>query len=227
MTPPLPDHLRTWLDTRESVPWHEARLPVETGPGAVIHDGAAHDIRTHDQARSSERAAGLLASLDLVRADAASGVPLGFTVLSVWQTRVLDVAHAPFRHHPAFAKDGRERYGCWPGIRDHFDTCLGESEGSTLPLPARAARAYLDVCFFHPFDDGNARAAFLALTFTLERAGVVLDQVGPLCRIPRQPDDPQSALALANLVAVLIDATRRRGRPAVPPGPARADQRGH
>ncbi|MFF8844351.1 hypothetical protein ACF08N_16805 [Streptomyces sp. NPDC015127] len=45
------------------------------------------------------------------------------------------------------------------------------------PLSAGAARAYLDVCFFHPFDDGNARSAFLALVFVLAREGVALDGV--------------------------------------------------
>ncbi|MGW6646680.1 Fic family protein [Streptomyces iakyrus] len=48
-----------------------------------------------------------------------------------------------------------------------------------LPLTARAARVYLDVCFFHPFDDGNARAAFLTLVFVLAREGIALDRVSP------------------------------------------------
>ncbi|WP_324610562.1 MULTISPECIES: Fic family protein [unclassified Streptomyces] len=46
-----------------------------------------------------------------------------------------------------------------------------------LPLTARAARAYLDICFFHPFDDGNARAALLTLLFVLARESVALDSV--------------------------------------------------
>ncbi|MFF0305236.1 Fic family protein [Streptomyces sp. NPDC004562] len=46
-----------------------------------------------------------------------------------------------------------------------------------LPRTARAARAYLDVCCFHPFDDGNARAALLTLPFVLAREGVTLDSV--------------------------------------------------
>ena len=32
--------------------------------------------------------------------------------------------------------------------------------GRPLPVTARAARAYLDVCFFHPFDDGQAPRSF-------------------------------------------------------------------
>ncbi|WSD11282.1 Fic family protein [Streptomyces hirsutus] len=49
-----------------------------------------------------------------------------------------------------------------------------------MPLPSRAARTYLDILFFHPFEDGNARAAMSALAFVLAREGVLLDQVHPL-----------------------------------------------
>jgi hypothetical protein len=80
------------------------------------------------------------------------------------------------------------------------------STGRCRPGP----RAYLDVCFFHPFEDGNARSAFLALIFVLARSGVVLGQVGPIRFVQRPGDDPEGALALANLVTVLINATHRR-----------------
>ncbi|MEU0059386.1 Fic family protein [Streptomyces sp. NPDC006334] len=35
-------------------------------------------------------------------------------------------------------------------------------------MAARAARAYLDVAFFHPFTDGNARTALLTLVHSPE-----------------------------------------------------------
>ncbi|GAA3477729.1 hypothetical protein GCM10018966_022590 [Streptomyces yanii] len=37
-----------------------------------------------------------------------------------------------------------------------LDTCLAQATAPALPLNPRAARALLDVCFFHPFEDGNA-----------------------------------------------------------------------
>lgn len=64
---------------------------------------------------------------------------------------------------PAFAKGGRERHGISPNTRAHLDACRAERARHIerpLPLTARAARAYLDVCFFHPFGDGNARSPF-------------------------------------------------------------------
>ncbi|MGW1544243.1 Fic family protein [Streptomyces sp. NPDC002309] len=38
---------------------------------------------------------------------------------------------------------------------------MRESADRRVPLVSRAARAYLDVAFFHPFPDGNARLAML------------------------------------------------------------------
>lgn len=245
-----PDHLRTWLAVRAEVPWHRARpvtVPAEdplTRNGTVQHirtptrdataqdartptrDGPAHDIRTHDHARSSRRAERLLAALARARADATSSVPLTFALLGTWQRHVLGTPEdPPFRSDPAYAKSGRERYGIAPDLPARLDTCLAEAADPGLPLTARAARAYLDVCFFHPFDDGNARAAFLTLTFVLARAGVTLDQVGPVRRVARYADDPEGALALADLLAVLITATAARRAPGGPgcrPSPARS-----
>ncbi|WP_306364834.1 Fic family protein [Nocardia sp. CC227C] len=77
---------------------------------------------------------------------------------------------------------------------------------------ARAARVYLDVCFFHPFADGNARSALLALAFVLARDGIVLDEVGPVAQVQRPADDAEGALGLADLVVTLIERTQRRLR---------------
>ncbi|MEU1898429.1 hypothetical protein ABZ512_08615 [Nocardiopsis dassonvillei] len=53
----------------------------------------------------------MLAALARARADAASGAPLTFDLLSFWQRVVLGMSDTPFRSAPAFAKQGRERYG--------------------------------------------------------------------------------------------------------------------
>jgi hypothetical protein len=201
----VPDHLRAWLAVRDSVPW--PRSPSHRGTITPRRDGPVHDIVTRD----GPRAARLLAALAQARADAESGTALSFEVLSGWQRHVLGAAEVPFRSHPAFAKEGRERYGASPGLRDDFDRCLAQAHHTGPGLPARAARLYLDVCFFHPFDDGNARSAFLALTFLLAGAGITLDQVAPLRRIPRRADSPEDALALVELVVILITNTARRG----------------
>jgi fido (protein-threonine AMPylation protein) len=90
-----------------------------------------------------------------------------------------------------------------------FEHCLSESFHLDLPLPSRAVRTYLDVLFFHPFGDGNARAVILALTFVLAREGVLLDQVHPL-QTTRWADDAEGAADLAVLLGILITAAERR-----------------
>lgn len=77
-------------------------------------------------------------------------------------------------------------------------------------MAARAARAYLDVCFFHPFADGNARSALLALVFILATDAIVLDQVAPIAQVQRFADDARGALGLAEVVIALIAGTARR-----------------
>ncbi|MFI0813844.1 Fic family protein [Streptomyces echinatus] len=210
---PVPDHLECWLAVRATVPWHEAPDGGGDEPVAPSRDGAAEDIRAFDGALDPARARGLLAALELLRADAASGALLDFDLLQRWQQHVLGTSQPPpFRDLPAFAKGGRERYGISPDTRARLDACLAESARHTerpLPLTARAARAYLDVCFFHPFDDGNARSAFLALLFVLAREGVALDGVSLLRRVAFQADEPQDALILARYIDIHLAETRR------------------
>jgi hypothetical protein len=210
---PARDHLQRWLAVRGTVAWQEARGEGGDGPVTPSRDGAAEDIRTFDGALDPARAEGLLAALEQLRADAERGTALDFELIQSWQQHVLGAPQPPaFRALPAFAKGGRERYGLAPDTRARLDACLAESaedDGPSLPLTARAARAYLDVGFFHPFDDGNARSAFLALVFVLAREGVALDDVGLLRRIAFQAD-PQDALCLAGYIDVHLAATRRR-----------------
>jgi hypothetical protein len=210
---PGPDHLRCWLAVRETVPWQEGLDSGAHGAMTPSRDGAAEDIRAFDGAVDPVRAQGLLAALELMRADAARGASLDFELLRGWQRHVLNTPQPPsFRHLTAFVKEGQERYGIGPDTRDRLDACLAESATDCerpFPLTSRAARAYLDVCFFHPFDDGNARSAFLALLFVLAREGVKLSSVSLLRRITFQADNSEDALTLARYIDVHLAETRR------------------
>nr|WP_184080095.1 Fic family protein [Nocardiopsis mwathae] len=175
--------------------------------GAV--DGAASWFDGPVRRRDPARADRLLSALAAAREDARRQAPLTFDLMSRWQRHVLGVHEAGFREGDAYAKAGRERYGLTPRTRADIERCLHESTDTAVPLPARAARAYLDVAFFHPFTDGNGRAVLLALDFVLVREGVLLDRVGPL-QSTRYADDADGAADLAHLVGVLVRATRRR-----------------
>ncbi|MFH9959185.1 Fic family protein [Streptomyces roseolus] len=208
--PPVPvrppaDHLAEWLAVRGTVAWQDAPDPEGGGTQTPAKDGPAEDFRAFDGALDPARAEGLLAALARVRAAAARGARLDLALLRDWQRHVLGTPEPPaFRTLPAFAKNGRERYGLAPDTPARLDACLAQSdraEGAPLSLPARAARAYLDVCFFHPFDDGNARAALLALLFVLAREGVELDSVILVRRRTYRADAPEDARELARSVA--------------------------
>lgn len=202
------DSLADWLLIRPQIvwpSWHRASLIS----GVPAHDGFRKFFRATRGERDSEGTARVLTALDVAFADAEQGRPLAFALMAKWQRAVLGHDLVGFRTMPAFAKGGRERYGLAPDTQAQFERCLSESSQPDLPLPSRAARTYLDILFFHPFEDGNARAAMLALAFVLAREGVFLDQVHPL-QTTRWADDAEGATDLALLLGVLITAAEQR-----------------
>lgn len=215
------DALATWCRVRERVDWSSA---AHVGPAPVrpVVDGLVAWCEGPVRRRDPDRAGRLLAATALSRAAAVRGEPLTESLLAGWQVLLLGVDEVRPRQSDAFAKGGRERYGLTPRTWQDFAACLRQSADASVPLPARAARAYLDIAFFHPYPDGNARLALLVLAHVLEREGVRLDEVGPL-QTTRYADDPEGALDLAALVTVLIDATHRRAsaRGGKPPPPKR------
>lgn len=202
------DSLADWLLIRPEISWPSwrgARLISE----APARDGFRRSFKATQGGRDSERTARVLAALNLAFADAEEGRPLAFALMAKWQRIVLGQNLVGFRTMPAFAKGGQERYGLAPDTQALFEHCLSEIAQPNLPLPSRAARAYLDILFFHPFEDGNARAAILALAFVLAREGVLLNQVHPL-QTTRWADDAEGAADLAVLLGILITAAERR-----------------
>ncbi|MFE0460406.1 Fic family protein [Kitasatospora sp. NPDC058965] len=197
------DSLSAWLRVRREADWQHApalqRVPTDRDG---FRSWCGGPVRRRDPIRAER----LLAAHTLAREDAARQTPLNFVLLAGWQCEVLAAAEAPFRVSDAYAKAGRERYGLTPHTQADFDSCLNETTDPDIPLAARAARAYLDVAFFHPFTDGNARAALLTLVHVLAREDIVLPEVGPL-QTTRYPDDPAGAADLATLIGVL---NRRR-----------------
>ncbi|MEU8001161.1 Fic family protein [Catellatospora sp. NPDC049111] len=133
---------------------------------------------------------------------------------------------AAFRRAAAYAKNGRERYGLHADTEQRFVSCLAQTADRAIPVTARAARAYLDVAFFHPFDDGNARLAGLVLQFVLLREGVELDEVAAILTTVRRADDaggprtwPDWCTASPRPPAA-AGCGRTGSRSAVPPQPA-------
>lgn len=207
-----PDHpkdaLADWLHIRPQISW-PCWSSAHRSHGTSHRDAFRDFFKATRGSRDTEGTTRVLAALDLALADAKRGDRLTFTLMAGWQQTVLGEGVAAFRTMPAFSKGGRERYGIAPGTRAWFEQCLSESTQLDVPLPSRAARTYLDILFFHPFEDGNARAAMLALAFVLAREGVAIDQVHPL-QTTRWADDAEGAADLAVLLGILINAAQRR-----------------
>ncbi|MEU7556009.1 Fic family protein [Streptomyces sp. NPDC044571] len=203
------DSLADWLRIRAAVSWPHWSGEARTAAEPATYDGFRDFFAATRGGRDAAGTTRVLTALDRVLADAQQDAQLTFPLMASWQRTVLHRDAVAFRTMPAFAKGGRERYGLAPDTPARFEQCLAESTNPNLPLPSRAARTYLDVLFFHPFEDGNARAAMLVLAFILSREGVSLDDVRPL-QATRWADDADGAADVAALLGLMITASRRR-----------------
>ncbi|MEJ7598881.1 MAG: Fic family protein [Kofleriaceae bacterium] len=167
---------------------------------AAGQDGHERFIAERDAPRDAERAVRLTSALVLSRDAARHDLPLAFDLLAEWQAVVLG-ASSPigFREATAYAKRGRERYPVDATTQARFEHLLGDA-GDRAPIAVRAARAYLDVCFFHPFSDGNARAARLAVDHVLAREGLALRDARGIFTLSRAAGDARSAWSLAKAI---------------------------
>ncbi|MFC7247593.1 hypothetical protein ACFQO7_34455 [Catellatospora aurea] len=204
-----PDHLAVWQRVRESVAWHDV-VAHPTGPVSAVRDGFAAFV-CGPAGGDPQRSDRLLSAYRQVRREAAADADLTWDLLARWNEVSRGVPVAAFRRAAAYAKNGRERYGLHADTEQRFVSCLAQTADRAVPVTARAARAYLDVAFFHPFDDGNARLAGLVLQFVLLREGVELDEVAPILTTVRRADDAEGAADLARLVHGIAEAARRRG----------------
>ncbi|HZF54123.1 MAG TPA: Fic family protein [Polyangiaceae bacterium] len=213
-TPPIaPDALAQWLKLRESTTWDRGLVPDQR---AVAVDGHRAFIDARDRARSAARAERMHSALTFVREAAAQ--PLTWALLKGAQRLVLGADDVDFRQGEAFAKGGRERYGLDADTPAAFERCLAEANDTNESPLVRAARVYLDVCFFHPFADGNGRAARLALDHVLTRGGLALRVADPAFVLPLRVTNPYLGWQLTYVLGRLAGPRGAEGSaPAYPP----------
>lgn len=187
----LVPHLRATLAMDWSLP---ALQPLLQAAGAVPfretnaqeaylaeHDAPAHG---HD----AERSARYLAALRRARELADAREPLTWPRLCEIQALVLG-APAAFRTGDAFAHGGAHRYLWSADLEEMFRRKVEADARDSCDAVARAVRLYLDVAYFHPFPDGNARAARLALEWVLRSARRPMPPLAPLVVMPKEPGD--------------------------------------
>lgn len=194
------DGTSAWLSIR---PGAFRRVP--TGPRrAHADDGHARFIEDRDRPRDAERADRMASALALCRDAARHQLPLALDLLAEWQAVVLgDSQPVAFRSGDAYAKEGRERYPMSPTVQADFEHALAGAHEHGVDVATRAARAYLDVCFFHPFRDGNARAARLAVDHVLASEGLRLHDGHGVFTLSRAAHDAGGAASLAAAIGRL------------------------
>ncbi len=173
--------------------------PSFAARAATPRDGHMNFIAVVDSARDVVRAERMRAALRLTRNRAGAGDTIDLDLLrALHAVAVPDAARV--RSTDAFAKAGRERYGFFPELAQVCSDALGEADDVTQPVLFRAARAYLDVCCFHPFIDGNARAARLLFEFIIAREHLMFNDVDALFRYPIAGGELPAAQAFVTLV---------------------------
>ena len=206
--PPHVDSLHEWIGQRQKIRWDSNRLH---DPEPVSKDGHQRFIDTLDIQRGPERARHMSLALRAARQSANDRVPLTCELLEQWQALVLGAA-VEFRDGVAFSHGGAERYGLDARTRRRFEQCLVEATTSAHPSVVRAARLYLDVCYFHPFPDGNARAARLALDYVLTRDGLALHSAEPIFLVARRVGDEYGVYGFLRVVDYLAGPANLHAR---------------
>lgn len=207
------DALAQWLSTRDALA-HDGSLRERARAAPLVwaaRDGHRRYIDEQDARRVSgpTRASGMRAALRNVRERAEERPTLDVAALLALTSVALG-ARVEMRTDTAFAKGGDEQYGT--ARLSEFASCLASVDDGSLPVIIRACRAYLDVCFFHPFIDGNGRAARLALDFVLSRTRCRFDVVTPLFCVLRPAGDVESHRSFVRLACTIAVASARRAQ---------------
>jgi hypothetical protein len=173
-------HLRDDLEAASARPFEETRAQEDylTGFDTPAHGG--------DRAREAR----FLAALARVRALADAREPLTWTRLVDVQAEVLGT-RVGFRTGPAFARGGAHRYLYAPDLEELFTRKVEADARERCHPVAQAVRLYLDLAFFHPFPDGNARAARLWFEYCLRRARLPTPPLPPWVLLPKPAGDAE------------------------------------
>jgi hypothetical protein len=194
------DALQQWLEVRARTRWRTDRVH----PLRDVHDdGHLRYVRNVERSRDPLRADRMAEAIALARRSAQRGAPLDVAMLCRWQATVLGEPSVAVRTTDAYAKRGRERYGTPPDLESKLESYLAEACRDDAPAAVRAARVYLDVLFLHPFRDGNARAARLALDHVLTREALALHVAEPILVVARTALDGHGAVSFQFLVELL------------------------
>ncbi len=184
-----PDDVRDLLAALDRLSWRETsdhELYLDR------RDGPAHA----DPARMGR----YRRALAEVRALASASARLDLDLMLRVQTIVLE-APATVRTTTAFAKGGLEAYAWFDGMEAMLRRKVVADAADGCHALIQACRLYLDIIFFHPFADGNARAARLWFDFLLRRSHVMAPPFEDVVRLEKPAGDPDAAWRFVRLAA--------------------------
>jgi hypothetical protein len=209
----MPDALQQHLQATSEINWSHPPVQLSTRlanlqPASDIPDTHSQYIDKVDKARSDERAANMHQALVQVRRDARDKQELSFSLLQYWQQFVLQSDQILFRKYPAYAKNGLEIYDIDVTTEQCFVDKLGNDGQDTAHPICKAVRTYLDICFFHPFNDGNARSARLAYDFYTFSIGYSFKDLRPLFSLPRAAGRKDEYLNFLELAIFLCEKSK-------------------
>ena len=194
------DAIREWLLTREK-PLTD--LYPLADKASRLSGSDPHEAFVSEFLRVDKRA-GLLDALSHGRARRQRN--LDFQLLREFSDRIHSSPEgtAHFRTSRAYAKEGCEFYESNGQVFRQFTTLLAEEEDD---FTIKAAKTYLDICFFHPFEDGNGRLAEVVFEFIIKRNSyrLINAEAGKaLFRSSRWSNDPYVLRNLVNLIRSVI-----------------------
>lgn len=168
----LTDALERHLRADQLTDWSKVKSPSPTS--IAICQSYSGVIEQLDLPRCGDRARGMALAVQAIIDHREDTHVLNLQLLTTLHS--LAVPQGRLREQEmAFAKSGQERYSHRPKLLDQRLRLYSHN----IRL-ASALRAYLDLCFFHPYSDGNARAARLAFTWYACRAQLSFKSLGPL-----------------------------------------------
>lgn len=191
--------LKRWIQTREEIDWRDITVQSRSKEDPSDSDPVLDFVRS-TSVRDKERAYRFEEALLLERKNEHKFHNLTLELLHKWHS-VIEPSKSQFRGTSAYAKQGEEEYKYWEGVWGELSVYLDQTTDTNISAQARAVRAYLDICFFHPFLDGNGRLAVLVVDSILRSNGVQLSELGLVFRLPVYADDK---VAVENLVKQLM-----------------------
>lgn len=116
------------------------------------------------------------------------------------QRLIPEMKTVSFRLHPAYCDVRQERYFHFEGMEKMFSVKISKDGLDEVHPLLKMVRLCLDIIFFHPFNDGNARASILWTVFLCKQNNFPLPDLGSTLRFPFIAGNEKNYWAFASMI---------------------------